>query len=154
MAFRKIGVVGAGTMGNGIAQAFAQAGFEVVMSDVAQGALERALGAIAGSFDRLIKKEKMTAEQKAAALGRIRTATELDALKDSNLVIEAATENLELKLKIFRQLDTLTAADTVLASNTSSISITRLAAATQRPDRVIGMHFFNPVPLMALVELI
>ncbi len=154
MAFSKIGVVGAGTMGNGIAQAFAQAGFEVVMSDVAQGALERALGAIAGSFDRLIKKEKMTAEQKAAALGRIRTATELDALKDSNLVIEAATENLELKLKIFRQLDTLTAADTVLASNTSSISITRLAAATQRPDRVIGMHFFNPVPLMALVELI
>ncbi|GIK45782.1 MAG: 3-hydroxybutyryl-CoA dehydrogenase [Betaproteobacteria bacterium] len=154
MAFRKIGVVGAGTMGNGIAQAFAQAGFEVVMSDVAQAALDRAMKTIAGSYDRLIKKEKMTAEQKAAALGRIQTATELAALKDSDLVIEAATENLELKLKIFRQLDTLAGADTVIASNTSSISITKLAAATQRPDRVIGMHFFNPVPLMALVELI
>ena len=154
MAFRKIGVVGAGTMGNGIAQAFAQAGFEVVMSDVAQAALDRAMKTIAGSYDRLIKKEKMTAEQKAAALGRIQTATEQAALKDADLVIEAATENLELKLKIFRQLDTLAGADTVIASNTSSISITKLAAATQRPDRVIGMHFFNPVPLMALVELI
>lgn len=154
MAFRKIGVVGAGTMGNGIAQAFAQAGFEVVMSDVAQAALDRAMKTIAGSYDRLIKKEKMTAEQKAAALGRIQTATELAALKDADLVIEAATEDLELKLKIFRQLDTLAGADTVIASNTSSISITKLAAATQRPDRVIGMHFFNPVPLMALVELI
>ncbi|MBV6409619.1 MAG: 3-hydroxybutyryl-CoA dehydrogenase [Burkholderiales bacterium] len=154
MAFKTIGVVGAGTMGNGIAQAFAQAGFEVVMSDVAQAALDRAMKTIAGSYDRLIKKEKMTAEQKAAALGRIQTATELAALKDADLVIEAATENLELKLKIFRQLDTLAGADTVIASNTSSISITKLAAATQRPDRVIGMHFFNPVPLMALVELI
>ena len=154
MAFKKIGVVGAGTMGNGIAQAFAQAGFEVVMSDVAQAALDRAMKTIAGSYDRLIKKEKMTAEQKAAALGRIKTATDLAALKDSDLIIEAATENLELKLKIFRQLDTLAGADTVIASNTSSISITKLAAATQRPDRVIGMHFFNPVPLMALVELI
>ena len=154
MAFRKIGVVGAGTMGNGIAQAFAQAGFEVVMSDVAQAALDRAMNTISGSYDRLIKKEKMTAEQKAAALSRIQTATELAALKDSDLIIEAATENLELKLKIFRQLDSLAGAGTVLASNTSSISITRLAAATQRPDKVIGMHFFNPVPLMALVELI
>ena len=154
MAFRKIGVVGAGTMGNGIAQAFAQAGFEVVMSDVAQAALDRAMATIAGSYDRLIKKEKMTAEQKAAALGRIRTATELAALKDADLVIEAATENLELKLKIFRQLDELAKADAVIASNTSSISITKLAASTKRPDKVIGMHFFNPVPLMALVELI
>ena len=154
MAFRKIGVVGAGTMGNGIAQAFAQAGFEVVMSDVAQAALDRAMATIAGSYDRLIKKEKMTAEQKAAALGRIRTATELAALKDADLVIEAATENLELKLKIFRQLDELAKADAVIASNTSSISITKLAASTKRADKVIGMHFFNPVPLMALVELI
>ena len=154
MAFRKIGVVGAGTMGNGIAQAFAQAGFEVVMSDVAQAALDRAMNTISGSYDRLIKKEKMTAEQKAVALSRIQTATELAALKDSDLIIEAATENLELKLKIFRQLDSLAGAGTVLASNTSLISITRLAAATQRPDKVIGMHFFNPVPLMALVELI
>ncbi len=154
MAFQKIGVVGAGTMGNGIAQAFAQAGFEVVMSDVAQAALERAVNTISGSFDRLIKKEKMTAEQKAAALSRIGTATELAALKDADLVIEAATENLDLKLKIFRQLDELAKADAVLASNTSSISITKLAAATRRPDKVIGMHFFNPVPVMALVELI
>ena len=154
MALKKIGVVGAGTMGNGIAQAFAQAGFEVVMSDVAQAALDRALATISGSYDRLIKKEKMTAEQKAAALGRIKTATDLAALKDADLVIEAATENLDLKLKIFRQLDELAKADAVIASNTSSISITKLAASTKRPDKVIGMHFFNPVPLMALVELI
>ena len=154
MTFRKIGVVGAGTMGNGIAQAFAQAGFDVVMSDVAQAALERAMNTISGSYDRLIKKEKMTAEQKAAALARIQTATDLAALKDSDLIIEAATENLDLKLKIFRQLDGLAKADAVIASNTSSISITKLAASTQRPDKVIGMHFFNPVPLMALVELI
>ncbi len=154
MAFRTIGVVGAGTMGNGIAQAFAQAGFGVVMSDVAQAALDRAMTTISGSYDRLIKKEKMTAEQKAAALGRIQTATDLAALKDADLVIEAATENLELKLKIFGQLDALTRPEAVIASNTSSISITKLAAATKRPDRVIGMHFFNPVPVMALVELI
>ena len=154
MALKKIGVVGAGTMGNGIAQAFAQAGFDVVMSDVAQAALDRALATIAGSYDRLIKKEKMTAEQKAAALARIKTGTDLAALKDSDLIIEAATENLDLKLKIFKQLDELARADAVIASNTSSISITRLAASTKRPDKVIGMHFFNPVPLMALVELI
>jgi len=154
MALKKIGVVGAGTMGNGIAQAFAQAGFDVVMSDVAQAALDRALATISGSYDRLIKKEKMTAEQKAAALGRIQTATELAALKDADLIIEAATENLELKLKIFRQIDELAKADAVIASNTSSISITKLAASTKRADKVIGMHFFNPVPLMALVELI
>ena len=154
MALKKIGVVGAGTMGNGIAQAFAQAGFDVVMSDVAQAALDRALATISGSYDRLIKKEKMTAEQKAAALARIQTATDLAALKDADLIIEAATENLDLKLKIFKQLDELARADAVIASNTSSISITRLAASTKRPDKVIGMHFFNPVPLMALVELI
>ncbi len=154
MALKIIGVVGAGTMGNGIAQAFAQAGFDVVMSDVAQAALDRALATISGSYDRLIKKEKMTAEQKAAALGRIQTATELAALKDADLIIEAATENLELKLKIFRQIDELAKADAVIASNTSSISITKLAASTKRADKVIGMHFFNPVPLMALVELI
>ena len=154
MAFRKIGVVGAGTMGNGIAQAFAQSGFDVVMSDVAQAALDRAMATISGSYDRLIKKEKMTAEQKAAALGRIKTATELAALKDADLIIEAATENLDLKLKIFKQLDELAKPEAVIASNTSSISITKLAASTKRPEKVIGMHFFNPVPLMALVELI
>ncbi|TAN52315.1 MAG: 3-hydroxybutyryl-CoA dehydrogenase [Betaproteobacteria bacterium] len=154
MEFRHIGVVGAGTMGNGISQAFAAAGFEVSMTDVAQAQLDRALAAIGGSYDRLVKKEKMTAAEKAAALARIRTSTELSAIKDCDLVIEAATENLDLKLKIFRQLDELASAQAVIASNTSSISITRLAAATKRPAKVIGMHFFNPVAMMALVELI
>jgi 3-hydroxybutyryl-CoA dehydrogenase len=154
MDFRKIGVVGAGTMGNGISQAFAQAGFEVALTDVAQAQLERAMGAVSGSFDRLVKKEKMSAADKAAALARIRPSTDVAAVKDCDLVIEAATENLDLKLRIFRQLDELAAPGAVIATNTSSISVTRLAAATRRPDKVIGMHFFNPVPVMALVELI
>jgi len=154
MDFRKIGVVGAGAMGNGISQAFAQAGFEVALTDVAPAQLDRAMKTVAGSFERLVKKEKMTAADKAAALGRIRPSTDVAAVKDCDLVIEAATESLELKLKIFRQLDELAAPGVVIASNTSSISITRLAAATKRPDKVIGMHFFNPVPVMALVELI
>ncbi len=154
MDFSKIGVVGAGTMGNGISQAFAVAGLDVVMTDVAQAQLERANAAISGSLDRLVKKDKMSAEQKAQALARIRTSTDLAALKDCELVLEAATENLELKLGIFKQLDELAAPPAVIASNTSSISITRLAAATRHPERVIGMHFFNPVPVMALVELI
>ncbi len=154
MEFKKIGVVGAGTMGNGIAQAFAVAGFDVTMTDVAEAALQKGMATITGSFDRLIKKEKMTAEQKAAALGHIRTATDVGALKDRDLIIEAATENLDLKLKIFKQLDEVAPAGAVIATNTSSISITKIAAATKRPEKVIGMHFFNPVPLMALVELI
>ena len=154
MELSKIGVIGAGTMGNGISQALAVAGIDVVMTDVAQAQLERAVATVSGSLDRLVKKEKMSGEQKAAALARIRTSTELAAIKDCGLVIEAATENLPLKLKIFAQLDELAPAGAVIASNTSSISITRLAAATKRPDKVIGMHFFNPVPVMALVELI
>jgi 3-hydroxybutyryl-CoA dehydrogenase len=154
MEFSRIAVVGAGTMGHGISQALAVAGIDVVVTDVAQAQLERATTAISGSLDRLVKKEKMSAEQKAAALARIRTSTDIGAVKDCRLVIEAATENLPLKLKIFAQLDELAPAGAVLASNTSSISITRLAAATKRPDKVIGMHFFNPVPVMALVELI
>jgi len=154
MEFKKVGVVGAGTMGNGIAQAFAVAGFDVVLTDVADAALQRAVATISGSFDRLIKKEKMTAEQKSAALGRIHTATEMSAQKDSDLIIEAATENLDLKLKIFKQIDDVAPAHAIIASNTSSISITKLAASTKRPEKVIGMHFFNPVPVMALVELI
>ena len=154
MELSKIGVVGAGTMGNGISQALAVAGIDVVMTDVAQAQLERASAAVSGSLDRLVKKEKMSAEQKAAALARIRTSTDVGAVKDCGLVIEAATENLPLKLKIFAQLDELAPANAVIASNTSSISITRLAAATKRPAKVIGMHFFNPVPVMALVELI
>ena len=154
MSQQKIGVVGAGTMGNGIAQAFAVAGFEVILTDVAQPALDRAVATISGSLDRLIKKEKMTEAQKTAALAKISTSTDTQALAVADLVIEAATENLELKTKIFKQLDGLMKADAILASNTSSISITKLAAATGRPDRVIGMHFFNPVPMMALVEVI
>ena len=154
MELGKIAVVGAGTMGNGISQALAVAGIDVVMTDVAQAQLERATAAVSGSLDRLVKKDRMSAEQKAAALARIRTSTELGAVKDCGLVIEAATENLPLKLKIFAQLDELAPAGAVIASNTSSISITRLAAATKRPANVIGMHFFNPVPVMALVELI
>ncbi len=154
MEIKKIGVVGAGTMGNGIAQAFAVCGYDVVMTDIARAPLDRGLATVAGSLDRLIKKEKMSAEQKAAALGHIRVSTDLAALADSDLVIEAATENLALKLEIFKKLDTLARPEAVIATNTSSISITRLAAATGRADRVIGMHFFNPVPMMALVELI
>jgi 3-hydroxybutyryl-CoA dehydrogenase len=154
MELGKIGVVGAGTMGNGIGQALAVAGIDVVMSDIAQAQLDHAVATVSGSLDRLVKKEKMTDEQKATALARIRTTTDVGAVKDCALVIEAATENLPLKLKIFAQLDELAPANAVIASNTSSISITRLAAATKRPDRVIGMHFFNPVPVMALVELI
>jgi len=154
MEIRKIAVVGAGTMGNGISQACAVAGLDVVMTDIAQAQLDRAMGTVAGSLDRLIKKEKMTVAEKAQALGRIRATTDLSTIKESDLVVEAATENLELKLKIFKQLDETAQPGAVIASNTSSISITRLAAATRRPDKVIGMHFFNPVPMMALVEVI
>jgi len=151
---KQIGVVGSGTMGNGIAQAFAVSGVRVVMTDISAEALERAVATISGSLDRLIKKEKATPEQKAAALALIQTSTDLGTLRDCDLVIEAATENLDIKLKLFAQLDDLLAPEAVLASNTSSISITKLAAATAHPERVIGMHFFNPVPMMALVELI
>ncbi|MCC6472418.1 MAG: 3-hydroxybutyryl-CoA dehydrogenase [Burkholderiales bacterium] len=154
MEFTRIGVVGAGVMGGGIGQCFAQAGFEVALTDVSQAQLERAMGAVAGSLERLVKKEKLSAADKAAALARIHPAADLASVKGCELVIEAATENLELKQKIFRQLDELLPAGTVLATNTSSISITRLAAGTRRAERVIGMHFFNPVPVMALVEII
>jgi 3-hydroxybutyryl-CoA dehydrogenase len=154
MELKSVGVVGAGTMGNGISQAFAVAGVDVLMTDVSQSQLERAQAAIAASLERLVKKEKMSAADKAAALGRIRTATGVAAVRDCDLVVEAATENLPLKLKIFAELDVAASRASVIATNTSSISITRLAAATQKPERVIGMHFFNPVPVMALVELI
>ena len=150
----KIGIVGSGTMGNGIAQVFAVAGVKVSLNDISAEALERAMGTMAGSLDRLIKKDKMTAEHKNAALANVATTTELNALADCDVIIEAATENLDIKLKLFAELDRIADAETVLASNTSSISITKLAAATERPERVSGMHFFNPVPMMALVELI
>ena len=151
---RQVGVIGAGTMGNGIAQSCAVAGVDVVMVDVADTAVQRGIATIIGSFDRLIKKEKFTNDAKAQALARIKGATDYGELKSADLIIEAATENLELKLNILRQADSLAKADALMASNTSSISITTLAAATSRADRFLGMHFFNPVPLMALVELI
>ncbi len=154
MQKQKIGVIGAGTMGNGITQAFAVSGFDVIMSDIGQAQVDRGLATISGSLDRLIKKEKMTAEQKATAMGHITTVTDVAALKDCDLIIEAATERLDLKLDIFKKVDALAKPEAILASNTSSISITKLAAATQRPAQVIGMHFFNPVPMLALVEVI
>ena len=154
MSMQKVGIVGAGTMGNGIAQAFAGAGIDVVMTDISETALQRGLNTVSGSLDRLIKKEKINAEQKAAVLARISTNTDTAAIGECDLVVEAATENEALKLKIFRQLDELAKPGAILASNTSSISITKLAAATNRPQQVIGLHFFNPVPMMALVEVI
>lgn len=149
-----IGVIGAGTMGNGIAQTAASAGFDVVMCDVKAEFVERGLANISKSLDRFVKKETMTEQQKAEVLGRIRTNTELDGLKGCSLIVEAATENFEIKRQIFEKLDSICPADAILSSNTSSISITKIAAVTKRPDKVIGMHFFNPVPLMKLVEVI
>ena len=154
MNIQTIGVIGAGTMGNGIAQACATRGIRVVMVDIAQAAVDMGLATVSGSLDRLVKKDKLTPEAKAAAMARIQGSTDYAALKPAQLVIEAATENEGLKRKILAQLDALLPAETLVATNTSSISITKLAAATQRPDRFIGMHFFNPVPMMALVEVI
>lgn len=153
-AIETVGIIGAGTMGNGIAQACAVAGLNVVIVDISEAAVQKGVATVASSLDRLIKKEKMTAADKAATLGRIQTSTNYEALQAAQIVIEAATENYELKLKILKQVDALVAPEVIIASNTSSISITKLAAATGRADRFIGMHFFNPVPMMALVELI
>jgi 3-hydroxybutyryl-CoA dehydrogenase len=153
-AIQTIGIIGAGTMGNGIAQACATSGLQVVMVDINEAAVQKGVATVAGSLDRLIKKDKLTAEQKDAALARIKGSTSYDDLKGAQLVIEAATENEALKIKILQQLDAMLPADTMVATNTSSISITKLAATTQRADRFIGMHFFNPVPMMALVEII
>ncbi len=150
-----ISVIGSGTMGNGIAHTFAQFGFEVALVDTQPIALERALETIGGNLDRQIKKGLLTEADKSATLTRIATHTRLgDAVSETDLVVEAATENEAIKLNIFRELDQLCPSHTLLASNTSSISITKIAAATQRPDRVIGMHFMNPVPVMRLVEVI
>jgi 3-hydroxybutyryl-CoA dehydrogenase len=149
-----IGVIGAGTMGNGIAQVSAAAGLEVAMVDVSEAALERGMSSIGASLERLVKKDKLSSSDRAAALGRIRATTRYAELAGMDLVIEAATENLDVKRRIMKQADDIMRPEAVLASNTSSISITALAAATSRPERFIGMHFFNPVPLMALVELI
>ena len=154
MTINTVGIIGAGTMGNGIAQACAVSGINVVMVDVAEAAVQKGIATVAGSLDRLIKKEKLTEAGKAEALARIKGSTSYDDLKATQIVIEAATENYELKLKILKQVDGIVAPEVIIASNTSSISITKLAAATSRADRFIGMHFFNPVPMMALVEII
>lgn len=152
---KNISVIGSGQMGNGIAHVFAQSGFHVTMVDIRQEALTRALDTIAKNMDRQVSKGAITEEQKQAALQRITTATDLKSgTANAELVVEAATENLDLKLKIFSDLDNFTAPDCILASNTSSISITRIASATRRGDKVIGMHFMNPVPVMKLVEVI
>jgi len=151
---RKVGVIGAGTMGNGIAQACAVVGIDVVMVDVAEAAVLRGLATITGSLDRLVKKEKLSVADKDAAIKRIHGSTSYDVLASADLVIEAATENEELKFKILKQVDGLARPGTIVATNTSSISITRLAARTKDPASFIGMHFFNPVPMMSLVELI
>ena len=154
MSIQTVGIVGAGTMGSDIAQACAVKGIQVVMIDISQAAVDKGLATIGKSLDRLLAKEKITAEQKDAALALIQTGTDYAALKSAQLVIEAATENHELKNKILKQLDELLPPEAIIATNTSSISITQLAAVTGRADRFVGMHFFNPVPMMALVEII
>ena len=151
----KIAVIGAGTMGNGIAHVFAQTGYQVNLIDVSETALEKALATIGKNMDRQIKKGKLEEADKTKALGNIQTYTEMaKAVADRDLIVEAATENMDLKLKIFAELDKSAPEDAILASNTSSISITKIASVTSRPEKVIGMHFMNPVPVMKLVEII
>ena len=155
MSAQKVAVIGAGTMGNGIAHVFAQSGHQVALVDVNAAALERAQATIERNLDRLVAKERISVDEKAATLSRLRATTEMHgAVADADLIVEAATERLDLKLKIFEQIDASAPAQAILATNTSSISITRIAAATSRPDKVIGMHFMNPVPIMKLVEVI
>jgi 3-hydroxybutyryl-CoA dehydrogenase len=154
MQINTVGIIGAGTMGNGIAQACAVSGIQVVMVDISDAAVAKGLATVTASLERLIKKEKLTATERDAALARIKTSTSYEDLKPAQLVIEAATENYELKVKIVKQIDAIVGPEVIIASNTSSISITKLAAVTTRADRFIGMHFFNPVPMMALVEII
>ncbi len=154
MIILKVGIIGAGTMGNGIAQACAVAGIPVVMVDISEAAVAKGIATVSGSLDRLLRKEKITEADKLAALSKIQGSTQYEDLKSADLVIEAATENQDLKIKILKQLDGMLAPEVIIASNTSSISITQLAAVTTRADRFIGMHFFNPVPMMALVEII
>ena len=151
----KVAVIGAGTMGNGIAHTFAQFGHQVSLIDISQDSLDKALATIEKNLDRQVSKERISAEDKTATLNNLNTFTKIeDGVKGVDLVIEAATENLDIKLKIFKQLDEICAANVILASNTSSISITKIGSVTSRPDKVIGMHFMNPVPVMKLVEII
>ncbi|MFI5114345.1 MAG: 3-hydroxybutyryl-CoA dehydrogenase [Terriglobales bacterium] len=154
MAIQRVGVIGAGTMGNGIAHVFARCGYNVVLCEVEQRFLDRGLDTISKNLDREVAKNKITAADKAAALGRITPVLDRVKLAECDLVVEAATEKFEIKAEIFRDLDRRVKPEVILASNTSSISITKIAALTRRPDKVIGMHFFNPVPMMKLVEVI
>ncbi|MCB2376911.1 3-hydroxybutyryl-CoA dehydrogenase [Hymenobacter sp. BT635] len=150
-----VAVIGSGTMGNGIAHVFAQHGFQVSLIDISQPALDKALGTIGKNLDRQVSKSTLTEDEKTATLGRIRTFTSIaEGVQNVELVVEAATENVDLKLQIFRDLDQHAPAGAILASNTSSISITKIAAVTKRADKIIGMHFMNPVPVMKLVEVI
>jgi 3-hydroxybutyryl-CoA dehydrogenase len=154
MTVKTLGVIGAGTMGNGIAQTAAVSGFQVILIDVAEAALAKGMAAVGSSLERLVAKGKLDAAARDAALARIETSTDYQRLAAVDLVVEAATESLELKTRILKQIETIVRASTIIASNTSSISITALAAALETPSRFIGMHFFNPVPLLPLVEII
>jgi 3-hydroxybutyryl-CoA dehydrogenase len=154
MEIQKVGIVGAGIMGNGIAQACASAGLDVIMVDINQAAIDKGIESISSSLERLVKKEKLTSEEKTIILSKVTTSLDYADLKNLDLVIEAATENQPIKEKILKQLDDTCAASTIIATNTSSLSVTQLAAKISDPSRVIGMHFFNPVPMMALVEII
>jgi len=154
MSVKKVGVIGAGTMGNGIAQVCAATGLQVVMIDISDAAIAHGVAAISANLDRLVKKEKLTAGQKAEVLARIQSTSDYAALQGADLVIEAATENPDLKLKILKLADSMVGADAIISTNTSSISITQLAPAVSHPERFVGLHFFNPVPVMALIEVI
>ncbi len=154
MTIRKVGVIGAGTMGNGITQVFAASGFDVTMQDISEEGIHRGMETIANSLDRMIKSEKISEDDKASALARISTTIDLHRLADTDLVIEAASEDFGIKAQVFGELDKICKSEVILASNTSSISLTKIAATTRRPDKVIGMHFMNPVPLMKLIEVI
>ena len=154
MDIKRVGVIGAGTMGNGIAQVFAQSGFEVKLYDAQPGAVDRARTTIEKSLGKFVEKGKMTGPDRDAALGRLKAFATVDNLADVDYVVEAIAENVDAKRDLFARLDAITGPDVILTSNTSSISITTLGAATKRPDKVLGMHFMNPVPLMTLVELI
>jgi 3-hydroxybutyryl-CoA dehydrogenase len=154
MNLQNIGVIGAGTMGNGIAQVCAMAGFNVTLLDISESALQKAVATVGKNLDRQIAKQTLTPEQKQATLDKIRTSTDYSVLRDAQLVIEAATENLDLKLRVLQQIAAQVGSECVIASNTSSLSITQLAASVSQPERFIGLHFFNPVPVMGLIEVI